>query len=95
MTKQTDDDIEMVESVIKGQLDRAQGISTARVEGASPKSRPGHIRGPGEETSLVGDRTSAPLVLTLPGSCPSTTSLYISSSHEEMTHLERLYVFCP
>jgi hypothetical protein len=34
-----------------------QGISTARNEGASPKSRPGHIRGPGEETSLVGDRS--------------------------------------
>jgi hypothetical protein len=43
-SQQTDDETEMVDSVMKGQLDGQRGISTARDEGASPKSRPRHTR---------------------------------------------------
>jgi hypothetical protein len=43
-SQQTDDGTEMVDSVMKGQLDRQRGISTARDEGASPRPRPRHTR---------------------------------------------------
>jgi hypothetical protein len=43
-SNQTEDETEMIDSVMKGQLDGQWGISTARDEGASPKPRPRHTR---------------------------------------------------